>query len=237
MNGDTLPALLTETNDTTILERNFEMKTLALALAATALTATTALAAPGVGSLDTNGDNFASFAEASAVYPTLTQADFRDLDGNNDRRLSNVELTAAGASAILNKHVETASSVLDLNAIDASGDRFASFAEIAAAYPGFKATDFDDIDVNDDNRVSATELYDAEAQAVVSRYEDGSSILVALNELDTNGSNFAEFAELAVVYPSLSSVDFQRVDENNDNRISFGELYSLNAIEVLGKNN
>ena len=80
------------------------MKTLALALAATALTATSALAAGGVASLDTNNDNFASFTEVAAVYPTITKSDFRDLDSNDDRRLSNVELTAAGAQSILGKH-------------------------------------------------------------------------------------------------------------------------------------
>ena len=55
------------------------MKTLVMALATTALTATAAAAA-GIGSVDQNGDNFASKAELTAVYPTLSSADFRDID-------------------------------------------------------------------------------------------------------------------------------------------------------------
>lgn len=210
------------------------MKTLALAIATTALTATVASAA-GIGAVDQNGDRFATKAELAAVYPTITTSDFRDLDLNRDNRISASEITAPGAEAILNKHV-AAPSVMDVRDIDTNGDGFASQSELAAAYPGFRASDFDDVDANDDGRVSAVELYAADAQSVVSRYEQGSSILVSLDSVDTDGSGFASYGELAVAYPNLSFVDFNRFDANDDKRISFDELYSLDAIEVLGKN-
>lgn len=210
------------------------MKTLALALATTALTATIASAA-GIESVDQNGDRFASKAEVTSVYPTFTGSDFRSIDTNRDNRISAAEFTAPGAVAVVNKHVD-AVSVQDVGDIDANGDGFASASELAAAYPGFRATDFDDIDANDDGRVSSVELYMPEAQQVVSRYEQGSSILVSLDSIDTDNSGFASFGELSSAYPKLSSVDFQRFDANNDNRISFDELYSLDAIAVLGKN-
>mgnify|MGYP002622725328 FL=1 len=210
------------------------MKTLALAIATTALTATVSSAA-GIGAVDQNGDRFASKAEIAAVYPTLTASDFRDLDLNRDNRVSASEISAPGAEAILNKHVASAG-VQDIRTLDTNGDGFASRAELAAAYPGFRASDFDDIDANDDNRVSAVEIYSSTAQSVVSRYEEGSSILVSLDSVDTDGSGFASYGELAAQYPNLSVVDFNRFDTNNDNRISFSELYSLDAIEVLGKN-
>lgn len=212
------------------------MKTLALAIATTALTATVASAGVTIDQIDTNGDRFATVAEVSSVLPTITASDFRELDTNRDRRLSSNEVQAAGAQAILRKHVAAESTVLGLSELDVNGDRFASFSEIAAAYPGFRATDFDDIDVNDDGRVSANELYASTAQEVVTRYEDGSSILVSLDELDTDGSGFASYGELAARYPNLSNVDFNRFDSNKDNRISFDELYRLDAIEVLGEN-
>lgn len=210
------------------------MKTLALAIATTALTATVATAA-GIGAVDRNGDRFASRAELAAVYPTITTSDFRDLDRNRDNRISASEITAPGAEAILNKHV-AAASVQDVRDIDTNGDGFASQAELAAAYPGFRASDFDDVDSNDDGRVSFTELYAPTAQDVVSRYEQGSTILVSLDRIDTDGSGFASYNELVAAYPNLSFVDFNRFDANNDKRISFGELYDLDAIEVLGKN-
>ena len=210
------------------------MKTLALAIATTALTATVASAA-GIGAVDQNGDRFASKAEIAAVYPTLSANDFRDLDQNRDNRISASEFTAPGAAAILNKHVAGVS-VRGVAQIDTNGDGFASPAELAAAYPGFGPNDFDDIDANDDGRIGAVELYAPVAQEVVSRYEAGSSILVSLDVVDTDGSGFASLNELVAKYPSLSANDFQRLDANNDNRISFGELYDLDAIEVLGKN-
>ena len=210
------------------------MKTLALVLATTALTATAASAA-GISSFDADGDRFATKAEIAAVYPGFTASDFRDLDANRDNRISASEITAPGAAAILNKHVAgvAVQSVAD---IDANGDGFASQSELAAAYPGFGATDFDDIDSNNDGRVSSVELYAPVAQEVVTRYESGSDILVSLNALDADNSGFASYGELVAQYRNLSNVDFDRVDTNNDNRVSFNELYDLDAIEVLGKN-
>lgn len=209
------------------------MKTLALALATTALTATIASAA-GIGAVDQDGDRFATLSEIAAVYPTITTSDFRDLDRNRDNRVSASEITAPGAQAILNKHV-AGGTVQGVGDIDANGDGFASQAELAAAYPGFRASDFDDLDANDDGRVSAVELYAADAQEVVTRYEEGSAILVSLDSIDADGSGFASYGELATEYPNLSATDFNRFDVNNDGRISFTELYDLDAIEVLGK--
>ena len=210
------------------------MKTLALAIATTALTATVASAA-SIGAVDQNGDRFASKAEIAAVYPTLTASDFRDIDQNRDNRISASEITAPGAEAVLNKHVAGVA-VQDVRALDTNGDGFASRAELAAAYPGFRASDFDDVDANDDGRVSSNELYSSTTQDILSRYEESSAILVSLDSVDTDGSGFASYGELAAQYPNLSAVDFKRFDTNDDKRISFSELYNLEAIQVLGEN-
>lgn len=210
------------------------MKPLALTLAATLLSAS-AVSAAGIETVDSNGDRFASFSEIAAVYPTMTRSDFRVLDTNDDRRVSAVEFSASGAQAVLNKHV-TRATVAGVGSLDLNGDGFASRAELSSAYPGFNSFDFDDLDENNDGRISRTEIYSPDAQAVISRYEAGSQILVSLDSVDTNRSGFAELAELQAEYPNLSRIDFQRFDANDDNRISWDELYELNTITVLGKN-
>lgn len=208
------------------------MKTLALAIAATALTATVA-SASSIGQFDSNGDRFASFAEVTAVNPKIGRSDFRDLDTNRDGRLSATEVQAPGAQGIL-KRGTGGTAVRDT--ISISGGRFVSEAELRLAYPGLTAIDFDQIDINRDNRLSAVELYSANAQSVISRYDSGSSILVTLDSVDADGSGFASLSELQTQYPRLSENDFRWIDKNRDNRVSFNELYDLDAIEVLGKN-
>ena len=56
------------------------MKTLALAIATTALTATAAAAGVTLADIDQNGDRFASKAELTAVYGNVKAADFNDID-------------------------------------------------------------------------------------------------------------------------------------------------------------
>ena len=84
--------------------------------------------------------------------------DFRQLDGNRDRRLSNKELVAAGASAIVGRYESTMSVVHGLSEIDTDGDRFATREELNAVYQGLGDNEFREVDVNRDNRISATEL-------------------------------------------------------------------------------
>ncbi len=212
------------------------MKTLVLALATTALTATAAVAG-GISSVDQNGDRFASKAEVAAVYPGLSAADFRDIDTNNDGRWSANEFITGEAKAIVARNVPGVGGVVDLAGLDADRSGFVSQAELAAAYPGLTDFDFDDIDANDDGRVSAVELYGNEAQAIVSRYDETTGgVLVALDVLDTDNSGFASLSELSAQYTNLSAIDFDQIDTNNDNRISFSELYDIDAQTVLGKN-
>ena len=212
------------------------MKTLVLALATTAITATAAAAA-GISSIDQNGDRFASKAEVAAVYPGLSTSDFRDIDTNRDGRWSSVEFNTGEAKLIVARNVPGVGGVQDVASLDTDGSGFVSEAELAAAYPGLNAFDFDDIDTNNDNRLSSVELYDADAQVVISRYDATSGgVLVALDALDTDNSGFASLGELTAQYENLSQIDFDRIDTNNDDRISFSELYDIDAQIVLGKN-
>ena len=205
------------------------MKTLALAIATTALTASVAAAATGISSFDANGDRFASFDEVVAVNGTIDKNDFRGIDTNRDNRLSSAEVLAPGAQAVLKRGTTSTGSAATVNG-------FASFGELAAAYPGLSKVDFNLIDENNDSRVSSVEILDADAQARLGRYENGGQILVSLSSVDVDGSGFASLGELQAVYPGLSSNDLIFFDANDDNRISFTEFYSLDAIQTLGKN-
>lgn len=205
------------------------MKTLALAIATTALTASVAAAATGISSFDANGDRFASFDEVVAVNGTIDKNDFRGIDTNRDNRLSSAEVLAPGAQAVLKRGTASTGGAATVKG-------FASEAELAAAYPGLSSVDFDLIDTNNDNRVSSVEILDADAQARLGRYENGGQILVSLNSVDVDGNGFASLNELQAAYPGLTSNDLIFFDANDDNRISFTEFYSIDAVQTLGKN-
>ena len=209
------------------------MKTLALALATTALAATAA-SAMSIGTFDQNGDRFVSYAEVTAVNPLVGRQEFRDLDVNRDNRLSSVELNAPGAEAILDRGMNASGTVRSVS--DISGGSFVSEAQLTAAYPGLKSHEFDIIDTNNDGRVNSTEIYAADAQDILNQHEGGNGILVSLDAVDTDGSGFASLAELQRVYPGTTANDLRVFDQNRDGRISFNEFYAPIAVETLGKN-
>ena len=208
------------------------MKTLTLAFAAAALSATSAFAATDIRSLDTDGDRFTSFAETDAALPGFTRSDFRTVDANRDNRLSSVELQSADAQAVFNRY--NGANFVDLAAVDTDGDNFVSFSELADAYPGLSANDWRAIAGLDGTRVSANALYELETQIILDQ-STGVSEFVALDNVDTDGSRFATFGELSASYPGLSAIDFNEIDANNDNRISFNELIDIESRTVLGR--
>ena len=210
------------------------MKTLTLAIAATALSASAALAAGDIQTVDRNGDRFASFAELSASYPGLTTSDFRGIDANKDNRVSSVELQSPAAQSIVSRYAVGTDGLLDVAAVDTNGDNFVSFTELAAAYPGLSATDWAEIVGSEDGRLNSGELYAIETQAILDRHAGGETF-VALNAVDTDGSNFASLVELQNSYPGLSALDFNEIDQNGDNRVSFDELYDIDSRTILGR--
>lgn len=200
---------------------------MATATAATAMKAT---------DLDIDGDGFASITEVRQIFPGFSSNDFRDIDGNRDRRLSASELNAAGTSAVIGKYESTMSIVHGLSDIDTNGDRFASREELNAVYNGLNDQEFREIDVNRDNRVNATELYRPMAQAFLSRYEMGGRDVITIMQVDTDDDAFASFSELQSVYPKLSAADFNLVDNNGDNRVSATEYYSPENQAIFDQN-
>jgi hypothetical protein len=209
------------------------MKTLALALATTAIAATAA-SAMSVSAFDQNGDRFVSFVEVTTVNPLVNRNEFRELDVNRDNRLSSVELNAPGAEAILDRGTQSNGTVRSV--ADLSGGSFVNEGQLAAAYPGLSSAEFDLIDTNNDNRVSSVEIYASDAQDILNKHEGGQSILVSLDLVDTDGSGFASLAELQAFYPGTTANELRTFDVNRDGRIAFNEFYTPEAVKTLGEN-
>ncbi len=208
-----------------------------LTLTAALLATATAASAMKATDLDIDGDGFASIQEVRQIFPGFSSNDFRDIDVNRDRRLSSTELNASSTPAIIGRYEQTASIVHGISDIDTNGDRFADRAELNAVYSGLLDDEFRDIDINRDNRVSATELYQPLAQAVLTRYEMSGRDLVTIMAVDVDDDAFASFAELQSVYKNLSLTDFHLIDNNGDNRVSSTEYYTDEAQAILDSNN
>ncbi|MEO9822994.1 MAG: hypothetical protein ABJF50_01085 [Paracoccaceae bacterium] len=207
-----------------------------LTVTAVLLATATAASAMKATDLDIDGDGFASINEVRQIFPGFSSNDFRGIDVNRDRRLSNSELNAAGTSAVIGRYESTMSIVHGLSDIDTNGDRFASRAELNAVYKGLNDDEFREIDVNRDNRVNSTELYRPMAQALVTRYEMGGRDVVTIMAVDTDDDAFASFGELQAVYPNLSAADFNLIDNNGDNRVSANEYYASDNQAIFDQN-
>jgi|GEM_PF-5548392 Ca2+-binding EF-hand superfamily protein len=196
----------------------------------------TAASAMKATDLDIDGDGFASIGEVRQIFPGFSSNDFRDIDVNRDRRLSDSELNASGVSAIVGRYQDTMAIIHSLTDIDTSGDRFVSEEELGAVYNGVTANEFDLIDLNNDDRVSAQELYQPLAQAMLNRYEMGGRDLITIMQVDTDDDAFATLEELQSFYPGLTKSEFEIIDINGDNRLGSTEYYTTEAQEVFDKN-
>lgn len=118
--------------------------------------------------LDQDGDGFMSLADIQRVHPDFTDVAFRGIDTNSDNRLSYQEFYTPEAQTAFALCGPTDFS--DLASIDTNNDKFADFAEIQAAFPKVGETDFRDIDLNSDGRISAMEWLSPEAQCIVDEH-------------------------------------------------------------------
>ena len=119
--------------------------------------------------LDDDADGFISYEDMQRGYPTFTELDFEAIDLNDDNRIAYAEIYATEAQDIIARY--EAATVADISDVDKNGDAFADFDEMVIAYPGLILEEFEEIDLNDDNRISAEELYTTDAQNIVARYE------------------------------------------------------------------
>lgn len=208
------------------------MKRLMTATAVTALTATAALASVALEDVDLNGDSFLSMEEAKSIYPDLSVVSFRDIDLNGDNRISAEEINTVEAQTVLDQFTPSEVSANRI-VLDDDADGFISLEDMRRGYPMFSALDFEDVDTNDDNRVSYEEIYAPEAQDLIARY--ALMTVVDIAEIDTNGDDFADFEELVATYPGLPTGEFEEIDLNDDNRVSSDELYKLEAQDIVSR--
>lgn len=208
------------------------MKRIALTAIATAMIATGAQAMM-VGDLDIDGNGFATKAEINQLIPNFRASDFRAIDLNDDNRISANELQSPGVRQVISRYEASAAVVHSISEIDQNGDRFLTMGELEGAYAGLTRSEFEDIDSNGDNRVSANELYAPMAQALVTRHEMAPDSVVTIMSVDTDANHFASFDELAVAFPGLSPIDFENIDMNGDNRVASKEYYDPMAQSIL----
>lgn len=210
------------------------MKRLLIAtVAATALSTTVAFAATSIGDVAGHGDQFATMADISAVFTGFDSIEFNNIDLNGDGRIDNNELLNSENREILARYEVNTQAGTSKVAADANGDGFVSFAELTSVIPGFIKHDFDDIDVNSDNRLSANEIYTGAAVTIFAR-SSATKTSMHLTSLDTNGDRFLSFAELHAAYPNLPRLEFGNIDTNNDGRLNSSELEALDAVMTLG---
>lgn len=209
------------------------MKRFTMLMAATALTTTAAFAqtVTGVMDLDTDNDDFLSFEELSAAYPDLTQLNFEEIDENDDNRISSQEMYATEAQDILAR--ADYDPELRINA-DMDGDGFASYEEMTVIFEGLTPEDFEEMDNNDDERLSQFEIYDTESQDILARYPVMQSV-ADIHRLDLNDDRYLSLMEMRVAFPGFNAVDFEDIDQNDDNRVSFTELYAPEAQEIVSR--
>ncbi len=207
------------------------MKRIAITAAATALSATALFAATDIGMLDTDGDNFVSKTELMTAFPEFDASFFDEIDANRDNRLSAAELETAGAQTILSRYGAEAQSNMPAEA-GASG--FESYAEMAAMYPAMTQIDFDEIDENNDGRLSAAELQTPMGNEIIARI-DVTTTVPGVGSMDTDGDNFVSFEELQVVYPKVPQLEFDSVDANTDGRLDSEELSGADALAMLNR--
>lgn len=119
--------------------------------------------------LDDDSDGYILLEDLRRAYSGFTDLDFDTMDTNDDNRLTYAEYYDIEAQNVVARYGMT-NSVADIAEIDTNGDGFADFDEMMAQYPGIGELELEQIDLNGDNQVSSNELYEADAQQIVSRF-------------------------------------------------------------------
>lgn len=210
------------------------MKRLLTTTAVALFSATTAFAAVDIMDVDMTGDEFVGFEELRLAFPEVTEEFFDQMDTDSDNRISSDELLESEAQDILARYTMVGMEERRTVVLDANYDRFVSKEEFVNIFPSFTEIDFDAMDQNNDNRVSYVEIYDTNAQDIIERYYG--ETVQGIADIDTNGDNFADFAEMTAAFPGISEQDLQTIDTNGDNRVSSTELYATEAQQIVSRN-
>ena len=124
-------------------------------------------------------------------------------------------------------------SAMSIEMLDANGDRFATYAEVTAVNPKVSRSEFRDLDVNRDRRLSSVELQAPGAEAILDRGTDPAGTVRSVT--DISGGSFVTEGQLTAAYPGLKSHEFDIIDGNNDGRVSANEIYASAAQDILNQ--
>lgn len=140
------------------------------------------------------------------------------------------------ATAVTALTAGSALAATDIDQVDLTGDDFVSMEELKVVFPDFDVEFFDNIDTNDDNRISREEILATEAQDILARYD-----MVPVEArvepivLDDDGDGFISIDDMRRGYPSFTALDFEEIDTNDDNRVSYNEIYTTEAQDIVAR--
>ena len=112
---------------------------------------------------------------------------------------------------------------VDIKDLDVNGDNGASFEEVTAKAPSLTQLEFDEVDTNDNNAWDANEL-NADAQGLLARYMEGELQIQDDFKLDTDKDGMVSIGEVNAVAPSVTQLEFDEVDTNDNNQWDPNEL-------------
>lgn len=133
-----------------------------------------------------------------------------------------MKLALTLGAALLASSAAVAMEGIDL---DIDRDGFATKAEIAQILGPLSRSDFNQLDTNDDGRLSNKELRSPDVRPIIGRYEATMSIVHGVSDVDTNGDRFLTIDELQATYDGFNDQDFRDLDLNNDQRVDAREFY------------
>ena len=127
------------------------------------------------------------------------------------------------------------SAATDIADVDMTADEFVGYEELRLAFPEVSEEDFDAMDLNGDNRICSVELLETDAQNILARYN-----MVPMEEraqvvLDAYYDRFVTMEEFTAIFPTFSDIDFDTMDDNNDNRVSYVEVYQTEAQDIIAR--
>ena len=121
-------------------------------------------------SLDTNKDSMVSFDEVTAFAPSVTQAEFDEVDSNDNNQWDSNEFNDT-AQGFLRRDMasEASAGPFDMTSIDTNGDNAASIEEVMAVNPKISKEEFVEVDANGSNMWDREEIMGSLAQGYLGR--------------------------------------------------------------------
>ncbi|MDX9974912.1 MAG: EF-hand domain-containing protein, partial [FCB group bacterium] len=160
---------------------------------------------------DTNRDGQVTIEEAQALVPMLTQEVFDGYDLNGDGVLSSADLPEPPhePGQILRHLLEVADA-------DANGE--VTLEEAQAVYPDATPQQFQELDRNGDNVLSAADLPPAPPQDPLE------ALVHILSMADANFDSAITFEEAQAVIPAMTRGQFDYLDANGDGVLTRDDL-------------